>query len=68
MTDNKVFRGQKDRTRIDVNDPIDVEYIHYQFPWLSRSEIKEFIKKYGPDRDAVNAALERVGSSQEKER
>ena len=61
--DNKVFRGQKDRSRIDVNDPIDVEYVHHQFPWLSHKEIKEIIRKHGPDRDTVQAVLEKSGSS-----
>lgn len=67
MTDNKVFRGQKDRTRIDVNDPIDVEYVHHQFPWLSDREIKDIIKKHGPDRDAVQVVLERSGSDRGNE-
>ncbi|MGC1240433.1 MAG: DUF3606 domain-containing protein [Chryseosolibacter sp.] len=63
MTDNKVFRGQRDRSRIDVNDPVDVEYVHHQFPWLSHAQIKEIIRKFGPDRDAVQAVLEKEGSS-----
>lgn len=65
MADNSVFRGQKDRSRIDVNDPIDVEYVHHQFPWLSHQQIKEIIRRHGPDRDAVQAVLERAGSSRE---
>ena len=67
MTDNSVFRGQRDRTRIDVNNPVDVEYVHHQFPWLSHSQIKEIIKKHGPDRDAVQAALEKARSSNRDE-
>ena len=63
MTDNKVFRGQKDRSRIDVNDPNDVAYAHHQFPWLSHKEIRDIIKQHGPDREAVQAALERAGKS-----
>jgi hypothetical protein len=67
MTDNKVFRGQKDRSRIDVNDPIDVEYVHHQFPWLSHKEIRDIIKKYGPDRHAVQAVLEKGASGREND-
>ena len=67
MTGNNIIRGQRDRRRIDVNDPTDVEYVHYQFPWLSHKEIKEIIKKHGPDRHAVEAVLERIGSSKESE-
>lgn len=66
MTDNKVYRGQRDRSRIDVNDPVDVEYVHHQFPWLSHKEIMEAIKKHGPDREAVQAVLQK-GSVQNED-
>lgn len=59
MIRNEIFRGQRDRSRIDINNPVDVEYVHHQFPWISHNEIKEVIKKYGPDRDAVQSVLER---------
>lgn len=62
MKDTKIFRGQRDRSRIDINDPIDVEYVHHQFPWISHSKIREVIKKHGPDREAVESALEKAGS------
>ena len=64
MMRDKVFRGQRDRSRIKVNDPIDVEYVHHQFPWLTQKQIKEIIRKHGPDRDAVQAVLERAGSGE----
>lgn len=63
MRDSNIFRGQRDRSRIDINDPIDVNYVHHQFPWLTHKQIKEIIEKHGPDRDAVQAVLERAGSS-----
>ncbi len=63
MTGNSVFRDQKDLSRIDVNNPAQVEYVHHQFPWLPHEQIKEAIKKHGPDRDAVQAYLERMRSS-----
>ena len=62
MTETRTFRGQKDRSRIDVNDTIDVEYIHHQFPWLSHNDIKDVIKKHGPDRHVVLTVLERSAS------
>ncbi|HET9486146.1 MAG TPA: hypothetical protein VFO54_01860 [Chryseosolibacter sp.] len=65
MAENKVFQGRKDRTRIDINDPIDVEYVHHQFPWLSHKQIKEIIKTHGPDRQTVLSKLERTGSGSE---
>jgi len=60
MPDSKIFRGQRDRSRIDINDPVDVEYMHHQFPWLSYDQIRDVIRKHGPDRDAVQNVLERV--------
>jgi hypothetical protein len=66
MTQNKIFKGQRDRSRIDVNDPIDVEYVHHQFPWLSYDEIKDAIKKHGPDREAVQAVLQGTGAQDDE--
>lgn len=60
MRQNDIFRGQRDRSRIDLNDPIDVRYIKHQFPWFSEKEIRTVIKEHGPDREAVEAALERT--------
>ena len=62
MTESKILKGQRDRSRIDVNDPVDVEYLHHQFPWLTHKEIKDAIKQHGPDREAVQSILERAGS------
>jgi hypothetical protein len=63
MEESKIFKGQRDRSRIDINDPIDVKYVHHQFPWLSYNEIVEVIKKHGPDRDVVESVLERKSAS-----
>lgn len=63
MTESKIFKGQRDRSVIDINDPIDVEYVHHQFPWLSHKDIKDVIRKHGPDREAVQAVLERLSGS-----
>lgn len=67
MTRENVVRGQRDWSRIDVNDPIDVEYVHHQFPWLSHKEIKDVIKEHGPDRDRVEAFLEKAGSKKKND-
>lgn len=67
MAADKIYQGQKDLNRIDVNDPAQVEYVHYQFPWLSHEEIKEAIRKQGPDRDDVLAYLERKRSDRDSD-
>ena len=59
MTERRTVHGVKDRSMIDVNDPIEVEYVHHQFPWISDKEIREVIMEHGPDRGAVEAALDR---------
>jgi len=63
MTESKILKGQRDRSVIDVNDPVDVEYLHHQFPWLTHKEIKDAIKQHGPDREAVQTILQRAGTS-----
>jgi hypothetical protein len=68
MTDSKIFRGQRDRSRIDINDPVDVRYMHHQFPWLSYDQIRDAIRKHGPDRDVVHAVLERTPSASRSKR
>lgn len=67
MTESKVLKGQGDRSRIDINDPYDVGYVQLQFPWLTRNQIKEVIREHGPDRDAVEAVLQRLGDATPEE-
>lgn len=67
MTESRILTGQRDRSVIDANDPIDVNYVHYQFPWLSHQQIKEIIQKHGPDRDSVYSVLERGGTRKDSE-
>lgn len=64
MSANRIFQ-QRDLTVIDANDPAQVKYMHYQFPWLSHDQIKKVIREHGPDRDAVHAYLERMRSDRE---
>lgn len=66
MRQNRIFSGQRDPNVIDINNPIDVEYVHHQFPWLSHKKIKEVIQKHGPDRDTVQSVLEKVGSGSDR--
>ncbi len=56
-------RAAVDRSRIEIDDPHEVDYLGYQFPWLSREEILEAIKRHGPDRDRVLTFLERKGET-----
>ena len=53
MSDKKDNRGQRDRVRIDLNDPSEVEYVHQQFSHLKHEEVVDAIKKAGPLREDV---------------
>jgi len=68
MTESKSFKAIRDRRVIDINDPLDVGYVHHQFPWLSHREIVEAIKKYGPDRHRVETELEGAGKQSDSDR
>jgi hypothetical protein len=63
MAYHKNIHGRRDWSKIDVNDPHEVEYVHHQFPWLSHEEIEEAIKVQGADRDAVRTFLEEKSDS-----
>jgi hypothetical protein len=60
MSDNKTNVGQQDRTRIDANDPAEVEYVHRQFPHLKHEQVLEAIKNKGPIREDVIKFLQNL--------
>jgi len=57
MSDNKNVADKRDRTKIDMNDPSEVEYVHQQFPYLKHEQVVDAIKLKGPSREAVMAYL-----------
>jgi len=62
MSDNKNVRDGRDSSKIDSNDPSEIEYVHKQFPNLSHQQILEAIKEKGPSREAVMNYLKTKGS------
>jgi len=60
MTDNRLLKGTQDRTRVNGRESYEVEYLHQKFPWLSHSTVKEAVDKFGPNRDKVEAQLNRL--------
>lgn len=66
MAEVKNVHGKRDWSKIDINDPHEVEYVHHQFPWLSLKEIEDAIKTHGADRDAVRTYLEEKSSSRKR--
>lgn len=57
MSDDKKNTGKQDDIRVDINDPSEVEYVHRKFPNKTHEEVKEAIRKYGPMRKDIEAAL-----------
>ena len=57
MSDNKSVQDGRDRSKIDINDASEVEYVHQQFPNLSHSQVVDAIKQKGPSREAVLSYL-----------
>ncbi len=62
MSDNKNIHDNRDRSKIDINDPSEVEYVHQQFPGLKHDQIVQAIKEKGPSREAVMNYLKTKGS------
>jgi len=62
MADNKNATDGRDRTKIDVNDASEVEFVHEQFPQFSHQQIVEAIKLKGPSREAVIDYLKMKGN------
>jgi len=58
--DNKNVRDGRDSSKIDANDPSEVEYVHKQFPKLSHEEVLKAIKQKGPSREAVIMYLKTI--------
>lgn len=59
MSDNKLTNDGRDRSKVDSNDPSEVEYVHQQFPDLSHAEVLEAIKSHGPERTAIMSFLKK---------
>lgn len=53
MSDNPELRGGRDRSTIALDQSYEISYIHQQFPWFSRDEIIDAVKKKGPLRETV---------------
>ena len=57
MEDNKAKTDGRDNSKVDKNDPFEVEFLHREWKQFSHSQIKEGIEKYGPERDKIEDYL-----------
>ena len=58
MSDNKQSQDGRDRSRVDINDPSEVEYLHQQYPQLQHQQVVDAIKAHGPSREAITRFLD----------
>ncbi|MFT4155170.1 DUF3606 domain-containing protein [Parafilimonas sp.] len=56
--DNKNRQDNRDRNKVDSNDPSEVEYLHRQHKQYSHEQIVDAIKKYGPYREDIEKHLQ----------
>lgn len=59
MPDDKNLTTKQDRDRVDINDRLEVEYVHTQFPELEHEQIIEAIEKSGPIRKDIYEYLKK---------
>jgi hypothetical protein len=57
MADNKSITDKRDSSKIDSNDPGEVEYVHSLFPDLEHQNIVDAIEAAGPEREKVYAYI-----------
>jgi len=58
MSDNKNATDNRDRLRVDANDPSEVEYVHRKYPHLEHQQVLEAIKSKGPMREDIERYLD----------
>ena len=58
MGDNKNATDMRDRTRVDSNDPSEVEYVHSKYPNLEHQQVLDAIKSKGPLREDIEKYLD----------
>jgi hypothetical protein len=64
MADNKDIRDGRDCSKIDINDPAEVKYLHQQYPHLSYEEVLDQVRRWGPSREAVKEKLDGMKKDQ----
>jgi hypothetical protein len=62
MSDDPTKRGPADRTRINVNEPYELEYWSKELK-VSRDQLKELVKQHGPSVSALRAAIHHKGAA-----
>jgi hypothetical protein len=56
MVDDKTKRGDRDRDRISLSEPYEIEYFRRKHPHLTEEEAVAIIRDEGGDREKADAA------------
>ena len=67
MSDNKQHNDSRDNSKVDLQDPSEVEYVHSKYPHMQHSQVVDAIEKHGPSRADIYAHLDRLTSNIDKE-
>ena len=59
MADDKLLRGEPDRSRVSENQSYEIDYFARQYG-LTREEVRQLIHKHGNDRAELEAAAGRL--------
>jgi Protein of unknown function (DUF3606) len=58
MSDNKILKDQRDRTKVNSQEPNKVEDLHQKYPHLSHQTVSDAVKKHGPDKEKIETYLD----------
>jgi hypothetical protein len=58
MSDNKILKDQRDRAKVNSQEPDEVEDLHQKYPHLSHQTVSDAVKKHGSDRKKIEAYLD----------
>jgi hypothetical protein len=61
MSDNKNLKDQRDRAKVNSQEPYEVEDLHQKYPHLSHQTVADAVKKHGPERQKIQAYLDGLG-------
>ena len=65
MSDDKSKPGEPDRSKVSTSEPYELSYIASKFA-LSLDEARDLVAKYGPSREAVEAAAAKMAKGARK--
>jgi Protein of unknown function (DUF3606) len=61
MSDNKHLKDQRDRSKVNSEEPYEVEDLHQKYKHLTHQTVADAVKQYGPDRKKIETYLDSLG-------